>query len=171
MAIIENEMLVVGADAMKSQFEIVFPKGIPGGGNANIISLRMDETMDPPEEGVQIYEIFRKGQKIPLPGGAEETDKTFTVNVRLDQNWIVYDDLDKWKQLVYNKTDGTPGGARSYRTDIEVRSINDANIPVARLVYQGCFLGKIKVTELDNQSQEPLKLECTFYYARFKKTR
>lgn len=166
MAIVEDELLVAGADALKSQFEVTFPGGIPGGGNSTAISLRMDETFDPPEHGVQVYEIFRKGQKIPKAGGAEEVDKMFTVNIRLDQQWKVYDSLQAWKELVYNSETGTPGQSSTMRTTVEVSSLDENNSPVKRIQFTGVFISKIKIQEFDNQSGDPQKLECTFHFAR-----
>lgn len=168
MAIVEDELLVAGADSLKSQFEVLFPGGIPGGGNSIAISLRMDETFDPPEHGVQIYEIFRKGQKIPKAGGAEEVDKMFTVNVRLDQQWGVYDSLNNWKERVYNSETGTPGQSPGMRTTVEVVSLDENNFPIRRIQFTGVFISKIKVQEFDNQSADPQKLECTFHFARMK---
>ena len=37
-------------DQMVNQFKLVFPKGIPGSGNASLVELRMDKTIDMPEE-------------------------------------------------------------------------------------------------------------------------
>lgn len=166
MSIVDDSLLAAGADALKSQFEVIFPSGIPGGGNGVAVSLRMDETFDPPEHGVQVYEIFKKGQKIPKPGGAEEVDKMFTVNVRLDQQWRVYDDLKRWMRLVYNEKTGTPGQSNNSRTTVEVVSLDENNIPVKTIQFQGVFISKIKIQEFDNQSADPSKLECTFHFAR-----
>lgn len=165
MAIVED-LLSSGADALKSQFDITFPSGIPGGGDANLISLRMRETIDPPEHGVQVYEIFRKGQKIPRPGGAEEVDKMFTVNVDLDQQWKVHDDLYAWKKLVYNDETGTPGQTSKAQTTVEVNSYDEDSNVAHRIIFRGVFLAKIKVQDLDNQSPDPLKLELTFHFAK-----
>jgi hypothetical protein len=163
---IVEDLLSTGSDALKSQFDVVFPSGIPGGGNSVLISLRMRETIDPPEHGVQVYEIFRKGQKIPRPGGAEEVDKMITVNVDLDQQWIVYDDLKKWKELVYNSSTGVPGQTSKAQTTMEIVSYNEDSIPIHRLIFRGTFLSKMKVQDFDNQSPDQQKLELTFHFAK-----
>lgn len=169
MGMIETEIMAVGDDAYRSQYEIVFPSGIPGGGSNLLLSLRQKGTFDPPEHGVVTYEVIKKGQKVVKPGGAEEVDKMFVLTFRVDQLWKVYDDLYAWKQLVYNEDTGSPGQSSRYRTTVIVRNLNENNIPLASFKFTGTFLQKLKVTEMDNESGEPVEVEATFYFVRMKK--
>lgn len=167
MAIVD-EILVTSGDALKSQYNLFLPAGMPGGGDALTLSLRQQESFSVPESGVQTYEIFRRGQKIPKPGGAEEIDKMFTVIVRIDQNFKVYDDAKTWLDLVYNPNTGTPGQSAQVRRSVEVQNINEANVVIRRWNFENAFLGKIGAIEYDHQTQEPLTMELTFYFARMK---
>jgi hypothetical protein len=169
MGMIESEILAVGDDAFRSQYETIFPSGIPGGGNSLRLSLRQKGTFDPPEHGVVTYEVIKKGQKVVKPGGAEEVDKMFMLTIRVDQEYGVYDDLYNWKQLVYNEDTGSPGRASQFRTTMLVRNLNENNIPTATFKFTGVFLQKIKVTEYDHESGEPVEIEATFYFVRMKK--
>ena len=169
MGMIESEIIAVGDDAYRSQYEVIFPSGIPGGGNGLRLSLRQKGTFDPPEHGVVTYEVIKKGQKVVKPGGAEEVDKMFMLTIRVDQQWGVYDDLETWSNLVYNKTTGSPGRASQYRTTVLVRNLDENNNPTATFKFTGTFLQKTKVTEFDNESGEPVEMEATFYFVRMVK--
>jgi hypothetical protein len=162
-----EQILDLGDDQLKDQFLLRFPAGIPGGGNAEGISLRMDETFDPPEESVNVYEIFHKGQKITRPGGAEETDKSIEFVVRLDQQWQVWDDLKAWKDLVYDVTTGTPGVGTASRAPIAIEATGrEADVPVKTLLFTQCSLVRLDIQEFDHSSGEPLKLNLGLTFLR-----
>lgn len=158
----------LGDDSLKSAFFLLFPGGIPGGGNATNVELRMDETFDPPEQAVSTYEIWHKGQKIPKTGGVEESPKEFTFNVRLDQQWQVYDDLNLWLERVFNTETGTPGSDTDTRTTMLIQSVDRANAPIKTIKFTGVKLHKIKITEFDHSNGEPIKLELSFIFLRMK---
>ncbi len=64
-------------DAMSNQFDILFTDGIPGGGDGNLLRLRMDKQLDIPERSVEEYIIQYQGIKIPKTSLQEETTKEF----------------------------------------------------------------------------------------------
>jgi hypothetical protein len=169
MGMIEQEVLAVGDDAMKSQYQVVFPSGIPGGGNGLLLSFRQKGTFDPPAHATGMYEVIKKGQKVPFPSASEETDKQFTLTIRLDRLYQVYDALNGWHEVVYNKTTGSNGFSSQYRTTVIVQNLDQGNIPIASFRFSGTYLESLKVSEFDHESGDPMEVECIFKFARMVK--
>lgn len=162
-----EKILELGADQLKDQFILSFPSGIPGGGDAEGVALRMDESFDPPEEAINTYDVFHKGQLIRKTGGAEETDKSLEFAVRLDQQWQVFDDLKAWLRLTYDETTGTPGDESIARAPIQIQATGrEADIAVKTLTFTKAQLNRLDIQELDHTSGEPLKLTLGFVYLR-----
>ena len=100
-----DAVLLLGDDQLQNQFKVVFPNGIPGGGNTEAVSMRMDQSIDIPQQTIYKYDIDFRGSKISKTGKKEETDKTLTMSVRVDQQWQVYDDIKLWSNCFSLKKD------------------------------------------------------------------
>ncbi len=166
MAIATDSLMALGDDQILSQFSLIFPNGIPGGGNADRVSLRMDTTFDPPEETVNVYDVFHKGFKIPKTGMVQDGTKEFTIEVRIDQQWEVYDDLKRWANLSYDHTNGTGLPDSMTRTTIIVQAEDRSQTAVKQIIFRGCKPKGDKLPTFDNQSGEPGRLQMTFIFVK-----
>mgnify|MGYP000943454114 FL=1 len=166
MAISTDQIMALGDDQMLSQFSLIFPNGIPGGGDAQTVALRMDTTFDPPEESVNVYEIFHKGFKIPKTGMLQEGTKEFTIEVRIDQQWQVYDDLKRWANLSYDHTNGTGFPDAMTRATVIVQAEDRSQSGVKQIVFRGAKPKSDKLPTFDNQSGDPARVQLTFIFVK-----
>jgi hypothetical protein len=156
-----------GDDALTNQFNVIFPTGIPGGGNTDRISLRTDQAVDPPERSINVYEIFHKGIKIPKTGTLDETSKELTFDVRLDQAWGVYDDFAAWLKLCYDFSNAVALPDVMTRTNITIQADDTAGTVIKSLTFKGIKLRGMKIASFDNQTSEPLRLTVNFIWNDF----
>lgn len=163
MSVVEDQIRL-GDDALANQFITIFPSGIPGGGNADAVSLRMDQPFDPPSQVIYTYEIDYKGDKIKKTGRKNDTDKIITISVRIDQNWNIYDDIMRWMKLCYDPVTNTALSDENTRIPLVIQSIDGDNNIVKNFKYTQCKLFTTKVTSFDPTTGDPLRMELTFIY-------
>jgi len=145
-------------DQMVNQFKLVFPKGIPGSGNASLVELRMDKTIDMPEETSSTYEFFIRGMKIVKTGMLDETEKTLTFDVRLDQQWGVYDSLITWKRMCHDGQQGTRMPSSVTGTVVLIQALDGQNAVVKTFKLGFVFCKGVKVAAFDNESADPARV-------------
>lgn len=155
----------LASDAMSDQFGILFPEGVPGGGNGELLRLRMDQAFDEPQLVAATYDVNFEGLKIPKTG-SEDTDKKFTMSFRVDINWKVYEALKKWHSLVINPINGSQQSEADTRTTM---ILNGYGPPNKSIVYSKRFNGvkiiSFKTTAWDyNQKAEPVRVEAEFIF-------
>lgn len=160
---VTDTVLSLGSDALLSQF-IFSLVSIPGGGDTNAVSLRMDQTFDPPEESVGQYEINFRGVKIPKTNMTEGTTKEFSVDVRIDQNWQVFKDLHAWKALVYDPNKGTAMSELATRTTAMVQALDGTGAVKYTFTFYNTKIKSIKAGTFDNGSDDPSRATLTFIY-------
>lgn len=154
----------LGDDQLASQYQVVFPTGIPGGGNTEAISLRMDQDFDPPEDSVETYEIPFKGMKILKTSMTHAMDKRFTVNVRLDQQWKVYDDLLAWYHRCYDPINGTALPDTATRTDVVIQAQDGQQVVKKNIRFKNSKITGLKVATFDNASTDPTRVTVNFIF-------
>lgn len=159
-----DRILSLGDDAHSNQFQITFPAGIPTGGDSESITLRMDQTFSLPEEIIYKYDIDFKGVKVPKTGRKEDTDKLITVSVRIDQKWLVFDDLRAWLKAVYDPQTNTAMPDLLLRTPIAVQMLDGDNSVVKTFLFSYSKIFALKVTDADNSSGDPFRVEIQFIY-------
>jgi hypothetical protein len=157
-------ILSLGNDALINQAQVVFPNGIPGGGNADEVRLRMDQTFTMPQEQITTYEIDYRGAKLIKTSKKEETDKTITIPVRMDQSWNVYDTLKAWHRLCYDPVLNIASPDATTRIPIVVQNLDQNNAIAKAFTFSYCKLTQLKVTDWDNSSGEPVRVEMTIVY-------
>lgn len=152
-------------DQMVDQFGILFPQGIPGGGNGDLLRLRMDQAFDEPELVAATYEVNFEGIKIPKTG-SEDTTKEFTMSFRIDGNWQVYYALRKWHQLVINNISGSLQGEADTRTTMILNAYGAPNKTIKYSKrFNGVKIKSFKVTAWDyNNKAEPSRIEAGFIF-------
>jgi len=166
MSVNVDQILGLGDDQIVSQYMLIFPDGIPGGGDTKNIALRCDTSFDMPEEAMNTYEIYHKGYKIPKTGMLQDTTKEFTIEVRVDQQWKVYNDLEKWKNLVYDEANGTGMPELTTNATIIVQAEDKSQKPVKQFIFKYAKPRAIKVNSFDHQSGDPLRISVTFIYGQ-----
>ena len=160
-------ILNLGDDQTVNQFQILFPGGIPGGGNAEAISLRMDMQFAPPAQTIGKYDVFHKGIKIPKTTTVTETDKAFTLEVRLDQSGSIYKSLNNWKTLCYDFTNGTALPDLMTRTTMLVQLTDTQENVMMTWTFSGVKIYELTPPTMDNATGDPARATVGFIYADF----
>jgi len=151
-------------DQMANQFEVLFVGVIPGGGNSNLLKLRMDRSFDIPERTMATYEIEYQGIKIPKIASKEDTDKTFTLNFRLDGNWAVYDALNNWFKTAFNEDNGSSSTESQTRISMIFNAYGVGRSLKYNMTFNHVRIKSIKLEAFDMTSSEPSRCECSFIY-------
>ena len=154
----------LGDDQLANQFIVLFPTGIPGGGDANALSLRMEESMPMPEQGVMEYVVDFQGLTIPKTTMKEDTDKHFEITVRVDSGWSIYNDLKAWKDMVFNTKTGQAMTEADTRTTVVVQALDGQKAIAKQFTFKYTKLQKLAISEFSHTSEEPTKLILTFMY-------
>jgi len=161
-----DQILNLGDDQIQSQFSVEF-SSIPGGGDPVTISLRMDQEFDPPARETGTYEIWYQGQKIVKTSVVDATEKMFTLNFRIDQEWKTYSALSKWYSMVYDEEEGTAQEDAVTRTSFICTAYGPNKTPKFRMKYKKVKIKKLKVGTFNNQEGEPLRAEAEFIYLNY----
>jgi len=152
-------------DQMANQFEVVFIGALPGGGDTNLLKLRMDRAFDIPERSMATYDVEYQGIKIPKLSSKEETDKTFTLNFRLDNNWLIYKALNNWFKNGLNENTGAGGTEASNRISMIFNAYGTGRTVKYTMTFNSVRIKTIKLESFDMTSSEPSRCECSFIYA------
>ena len=164
MSISTDQILNLGDDQASSQYSIIFPTGIPGGGDATLLSLRADQSFEPPEDTIAVYDIFHKGFKFTKTGMLQETTKEFTIDIRLDQEWKAYDDLRKWCDYSYDHSNGTAMPDIFSRSTVIVQAEDRTQTAIKKISFKKAKPKSIKIGTFDNSSGDPVRITVTFIY-------
>jgi hypothetical protein len=163
-----SKILNLGDDALAAKYFLVFPNGLPTGGDAESIALRMDQSFDFPEITVGEYEIGWKGMKVKKTNGTDQTDKTFTVQVRLDAQWKVMDDLYALAKASYDGNTGTYLPDSATRFPVAVRFVDGQDVVKKTWTFQYAKLKGFQIQSVEPVSEDPLRVQLTFIYASHK---
>ena len=159
-----DNIFLLGDDQLANQFQLVFPEGIPGGGDSQAICMRMDQSFDPPEKTIGTYEIIYRGLKIPKTNMLDDTSKELTFDVRVDQNWKVFDAANNWFRNCYDPVNGIALPDSMTRTTLLVQSLDGNNAVKKTFRFKGVKLKALKVQTFDNSSGDPLRMTMSFIY-------
>lgn len=151
-------------DAFANQFEILFPEGIPGGGDSTLLRLRADKEFEMPEDIVAEYTIEYQGIKIPKIAAKEETDKKLNIAFRLDADWVVFSSLQKWRDLVLNGNTGAGGLEKDTRTSMIFNHYKSNKVLAKSMRFNGVKLFSVKGGSFSHESADPVRVECQFIY-------
>lgn len=162
-----NTIIGLGDDQMAGQCNLVFVGGIPGGGDGDRVTLRLDQSIDPPERMVETYEFFFQGEKRVMTSMTDATDKTFTVDVRVDQNWGVIQDLERWLYYTYDFQNGKALPSASVRTTGQLQYFDGQNNIVKSYTYLGLGIKGLKNGTSDMSSPDPLRTTISFIFDDF----
>jgi len=161
-----DRILQLGDDAHSNQFQIVFPNGIPTGGDDVSMALRLTGAFTMPQQTIYKYDIEYKGDKIPKTARKIDTDKVFTVTIRIDGNWKVYDELKAWHKAVYDPKTNTAMNDFLSRCPIVVQALDGSDSIVKSFTFTYCKIFDFKVTDFDSTVGDPLNIEAGFIYGQ-----
>lgn len=169
-----DNIFALANNQMASQFQLVFPTGIPGSPALDLTDLSIRASTGPftiPEKSHAMYQLYFRGQQGAFAAPLDETDKTLTLSIVLDDNWIIYDALDDWKEFVYNSDTGAVGSNTATRTTLQCWFYGSSNTSgesrVSKILsYEGVQIKSLKPTDPDPQSGEPTRVEATFNYIK-----
>jgi hypothetical protein len=164
MSVVVDKILGLGDDQLASQFIVLFPEGLPGGGDVDNLSLRLDESIDPPSEEVGMYNIKYRGMDIPKTNMSEQTSKEIELIARLDGNWEIYKMLRKSFEITYNPVTGTSLGEASSRFLMEVQALNGSNDVVETLSFKNSKIRTLKISNFGHEEETPAKITFGLIY-------
>lgn len=168
MAVNRDSIFFLGDDQATSQYSIIFPEGIPGSGDTQLVSARMNKEFTMPEESWYTYEVFDRGFKIVKKGMLQETDKSsMQIQIRIDQNWEVYDSIRAWAQLSYNNNTGEGGGDYVNRTTIIIQAENPQQQAVKQFRFKYVGVKSIALDAFNMESGDPMYMTVTFCWNEF----
>ena len=160
-----DNIFFLADDQAKSQYSLIFPEGIPGGGNAERISLRMNKEFQMPEMTWYTYKIYDHGFYVPKKGMLQEVDKeSLQVQVRIDQQWAVFDDLWNWAQLSYNQNNGEGGGDAEFRTSLIVQAEDTKQKAVKRFRFKGVGIKGFNIDAFNMEEGDPMYVTLTLIW-------
>ena len=136
--------LQLASDALLNQWQALFPKGIPGAENSDLIVARLDQTFAMPDEVIATYQIDFRGAIILKPSKKEDTDKTITIPVRIDQEWSIYNDLDAWQNMVYDPVTNVSLPSALTRIPIVVQNLDENEDIKKSFTFNYCFIRVIR---------------------------
>jgi len=159
-----NEILNLSDDQLNSQYQILFPNGIPGGGSGDNLVLRMDQAIQIPRESVGEYEIYYKGAKIVRPSMMEDTDKHITIQVRIDQQWTVFEDIKTWKRMVHDPINMTRLPIATVSCPILFQALDGSQKVVQTCTLSNCVIQQFEVTSFEPNGTDPSRVEMQIIY-------
>lgn len=153
----------LGDDALVHQYEVTI-HGIPTGGDNAAVTLRMDQNVDIPEQTIGEYEIRHKGHLFVKLNRMEETDKHITIDIRIDQDWEVYDTLRKWHRSSFNPQTGIATADSANRTRMDVASLYPDNSAAKYFTLVGLKIKGVKISAFDQNTGDPVRATVNFVY-------
>ncbi len=159
-----NDVINLSDDQMASQFQIQFPNGIPGGGSGDDIALRMDTSLDIPDETVGEYTFYYKGMKVVRPNMIEESPKELLLTVRIDQQWGIFEDIKNWKRLVHDPINGTRLPTASVSTTLLFQALDGSGNVVQTTTFTNVVIKSFKVTSFENEGGDPSRVEMNLLF-------
>ena len=167
MAITTDEIFELGDDQASSQYSISFPDKIPNSENTAGLVLRLRGAFKIPTESWYTYDVFYKGMKVPKKGMLQETEKMITVEIRLDQQWKVYDDLRAWAQLSYNQNTGESQGDYNTRIDLLFTAENTKQEAVRTIRFKKCGIKSMDISEFNYETGDPTYITVELIFNEF----
>lgn len=164
-------------DQISSQFIIKFPQtsffsglpNMPAGFSAReVLSLRMDQSFDPPGREMGQYDIYFQGLKVSKSSPVDQSGKEFSLSFRLDENWILYQSLNAWYRYCFDDIRGVSAPDKTTRTIMYLDTYGVSENPVYRIEYHGVRIKSLKLGSFDPSSGEPVRVESgfTFFYQK-----
>jgi hypothetical protein len=158
-----DNIMNLGNDQLASQFDLTI-HGVPTGGDSENVTLRADMTFQVPEDIVGTYDIYKKGIKITKTSMLTDTDKKFTIEWRVDQDWKTFDVMKKWFDAVYSPITGTALPDSMVRTNVSCQAVDTQNAVKKVIRFKNAKPVSWQLTAFENNSTDPLRCTMNFIY-------
>jgi hypothetical protein len=167
------ELLGNREDQLSNQFEAVFPSGIPNSideGDGDQLILSIVDEIPMPDVGFETGEFYWNGLKIPYKIPKDKSSKDFSLKFDIDGKLHVYDSIDAWVSMGYDRRNGVSMPLFFATTDLIIKPKNFENKSKSGIfAYSDVFCYNYKVTSWNHTGNEPLQIECNFRYLDFDK--
>jgi hypothetical protein len=157
----------LGDDQLSAHYNIIFPNGIPLGGDGQEIVLR-SKTFEVPETGLTTYAVNWHGLQFEKTGSVEEA-KTFSLTLRLDKNWNIYTELKRWLDAGADHVTGGRLPDVALRTELIIEPVDieegGDEVPTrSPILFHGVKITKLGGLSFDHSNVEPIELAVDFIY-------
>ena len=159
-----SAIMNLGADQMANQFVVSFPGGIPGGGNKDAVSMRVMGAFTIPNITYDTYDIDYRGLKVTQVSTKEATDKSFPLELRLDQQWEVFDGLKTWLDMVFDPETHIGLPTDAIRTTAIIQAYGRNDEIVKTISFKGVVIKSLQVSAFDPGSSEPSIVTAEFAF-------
>jgi hypothetical protein len=166
------QLIQLSGDQIQSQYIIRFVDpsffskfpGTPSNFDPKELSLRLDQQFDPPQRQLGTYEIAFQGLKVTKTSIVDTTDKQFQLQIRMDENWVMYKAMNAWYRACFDDIRGVASPEKDVRTIMELHAYGGKSTPVHIIRFHGVKITNLKPGSFDPAGAEPLRIEASFTY-------
>ena len=161
-----EDLSSLGTRAFQTQYEIVFPEGIPFGTNLDgdqIKIMQRREFAIPPRE-VGTTEWMYRGMKIVDAIGLDETNKEFELEFVIDQSWSIYKDFSAWRTAIYDDKTGAVGDRAETSTTLLVNALGADDSVYHTWKIKGVRARSIDIDPFSHEGNEYMHIRVTCIY-------
>lgn len=164
-----NSLITVGDDQIQSQYAILWPDGIPHSTvDPRLLTYRADQSFELPSRESGSYSVYFQGLKVEKPAFTDSTDKTFTLQFRIDAQWLVHDALENWYNNAFNDITGRVGSEAANRTTMLMQMFNGlSENPTKTFRWRGVRIKGFKSGSVTPESTDPMRCDASFIYHIF----
>jgi len=181
-----EQLFDIGGYHIKSQYRVMFPKGIPGilpvvTSMSDVfptipsLTLRQNGSVDIPQREYGTFERHFQGLKIVMSSASENTSKQFNLQFAIDENFEIWSALNQLYRRSFDDLNGIVGCEADTRFPIVIEFVGFNRIgdpssfsfkkpPRYAIIFQGCKLTGLKMDSVDHGASEPLMADATFIY-------
>jgi hypothetical protein len=143
-------------------FEVKIPN-MPGGGNGEEVGLRCTSTTVPGFQS-EPTEIALGGGHVISYAGRGTTAHEWTFSVIEGENMVVYNSMESWHALQWNRSTGAQRPSSEYKTDVFIQQLAGDKSVVKTWKLEGCFIATIGDITYDHNSSEPVRFDTTLRF-------
>lgn len=181
-----EQLFELGGYQIKSQYRVMFPKGIPGvtaqvTGLSNVfptipgLTLRQDGSFPIPKRETGTFERNFQGLKATYMAPVENTSKQFSLTFLIDENFETYSILNRLYRRSFDDLNGLVGCEADNRFPIVLEFVGFNKIgtdqsfsfnkpPRYAIIFQACRISGLQLEEPEHSASEPLKATVDFVY-------
>ena len=151
---------------VQSQYETIFPDGIPFGTNTTGEEVKLMQRRDfqvPDRENSTVEWMYR-GIKIIDIAGTDDTNKEVELEFVVDQNWRIYKDFLAWKKATYNERTGVIGDRAAVSTTIIVNALGADDSIYYTWKIKGARARIISIDPFSHEGTEYMHIRVTVIY-------
>lgn len=157
-----NSVRSLADPARSFNFEVQVPN-LPGGGNGEELGMRVTSTSIPGFQS-EPTEVALGGGHVVSYAGRGTYSREWTFSAIEGENMVVYDAIERWHGLQWDRSTGSQRPSQEYKTDVYIVQLNGQKAPVKKWRLEGCFVSTLGDGAVDHNSSEALRLDVTLRY-------